>query len=128
MRSNRIHHSLQHAVEGLEEADVVLGPAVDGGFYLIASRATDPGMFAGVEWSTEGVLEGTMGAVAQLGWSCRMDMPVLQDIGEGGCAGDGDGVRGTRPRPRRGCECRCLASFRSYLAPLRSVSLCRHSG
>ncbi len=33
-------------------ADVVLGPARDGGFYAIGCRKTHPEMFAGVAWST----------------------------------------------------------------------------
>jgi uncharacterized protein len=38
-------------------ADIVLGPAEDGGFYLIASRAPlPPAMFGGVTWSTPAVL------------------------------------------------------------------------
>jgi rSAM/selenodomain-associated transferase 2/rSAM/selenodomain-associated transferase 1 len=33
------------------DADIVLGPAKDGGFYAIACRRTHPEMFAGVTWS-----------------------------------------------------------------------------
>jgi len=71
---------LERAVTGMATADVVLGPSVDGGFYLIAARETDEGMFRGVEWSTETVLERTMARAAALRWACRLDMPVLQDI------------------------------------------------
>ncbi|MYB99285.1 MAG: DUF2064 domain-containing protein, partial [Gemmatimonadetes bacterium] len=44
------------AVAALDTADVVLGPSRDGGYYLMALRAPQPGLFAGVEWSTESVL------------------------------------------------------------------------
>ena len=42
------------------DADVVLGPAADGGYYLIGLRAPAPGLFAGIDWSTDGVLEATL--------------------------------------------------------------------
>jgi len=41
-------------------ADVVLGPAADGGYYLIGLRAPAPGLFAGIDWSTGEVLEATL--------------------------------------------------------------------
>ena len=37
----------------LGSSDAVIGPAHDGGFYLIGLRKTTPGMFDGVEWGTE---------------------------------------------------------------------------
>jgi uncharacterized protein len=40
-------------------ADVVLGPAADGGYYLIGLRGPAPGLFAGIAWSTAGVLAAT---------------------------------------------------------------------
>jgi rSAM/selenodomain-associated transferase 1 len=50
-------------------ADVVLGPTADGGYYLLALRATriDPALFAGVAWSTGGVLEQTLERCRKLG-------------------------------------------------------------
>ena len=41
------------------QADVVLGPCEDGGYYAIGCRRAHPGMFAGVQWSTRNVLEET---------------------------------------------------------------------
>jgi rSAM/selenodomain-associated transferase 1 len=40
--------------------DVVLGPSEDGGYYLIGLRATRPGLFAGMIWSTPTVLAETL--------------------------------------------------------------------
>ncbi len=50
-------------------ADVVLGPADDGGYYLIAvaRRALAPRLFAEIEWSTERVLAATLDRAAELG-------------------------------------------------------------
>lgn len=46
-------------------ADVVLGPAEDGGYWLIAAKADHPSLFEGVEWSTERVLQQTLDAAAR---------------------------------------------------------------
>lgn len=39
-----------------EKADVVFGPATDGGYYLVASRKPHCGLFRGIPWSTGEVL------------------------------------------------------------------------
>ena len=38
---------------------VVLGPASDGGYYLVGLKAPHPELFSGVDWGTERVLEQT---------------------------------------------------------------------
>jgi len=38
---------------------IVIGPATDGGYYLIGMNRLHAAIFRGVEWSTERVLEGT---------------------------------------------------------------------
>ncbi len=50
-------------------AQVVLGPARDGGYYLIAAaaRALSRELFEGVPWSTDGVLEATLERCRRLG-------------------------------------------------------------
>ncbi|HXU32959.1 MAG TPA: TIGR04282 family arsenosugar biosynthesis glycosyltransferase [Thermoanaerobaculia bacterium] len=49
-------------------ADVVLGPADDGGYYLIAvrRRTLSPRLFDEIEWSTERVLATTLARAAEL--------------------------------------------------------------
>lgn len=49
-------------------ADVVIGPADDGGYYLIAVRrgALAPRLFAEIEWSTERVLAATLARAEEL--------------------------------------------------------------
>lgn len=39
-------------IEWLKSHDAVLGPATDGGFYLLALRRCPRGLFAGLPWST----------------------------------------------------------------------------
>ena len=49
---------VEAAFEALEAgSDVAIGPAADGGYYLIAVRKTAlaPGLFEGIEWSTAAV-------------------------------------------------------------------------
>jgi len=53
------------ALEG--GADVVLGPATDGGYYLIGLRRPAPGLFTGIPWSTPGVLAATRERADALG-------------------------------------------------------------
>jgi rSAM/selenodomain-associated transferase 1 len=50
--------TLRRAFEELENDDLVFGPAQDGGFYLIGSRAPLPlALFAGVLWSHDSTLQ-----------------------------------------------------------------------
>jgi len=51
---------MRQAFAALEENDVVLGPATDGGYYLIGLRQPVPSLFAGIPWGTEAVLEKTL--------------------------------------------------------------------
>ncbi|MCH8947215.1 MAG: DUF2064 domain-containing protein [Acidobacteria bacterium] len=48
------------ALERLESADVVLGPAEDGGYYLMALSRPHPEIFRDVPWSTADVLGATL--------------------------------------------------------------------
>jgi rSAM/selenodomain-associated transferase 1 len=51
---------VREAVRVLEEADVVLGPARDGGYYLIGLNREAPHLFEGVPWGTPHVLQVTV--------------------------------------------------------------------
>jgi rSAM/selenodomain-associated transferase 1 len=48
------------AFEMLRSADVVLGPATDGGYYLIGLRRHQPELFRGIAWSVPTVLADTV--------------------------------------------------------------------
>jgi rSAM/selenodomain-associated transferase 1 len=48
------------AFAALETADLVLGPAADGGYYLIGLRRTVPELFQGVAWGGDAVFETTL--------------------------------------------------------------------
>ena len=47
---------------------VVLGPAHDGGYFLLAARAIDASLFANMPWGGDEVLERTRLRLAALGW------------------------------------------------------------
>ena len=54
---------VRKAFAGLKANDVVIGPAEDGGYYLLAMRKFVPEVFRGIPWSTERVLELTLKVV-----------------------------------------------------------------
>jgi len=54
------------AFEALMENDVVLGPAKDGGYYLIGLRRTIPHLFQGIPWGTGEVMAMTLGIAGGL--------------------------------------------------------------
>lgn len=58
---------LGQAVSALDEGDVVIGPSLDGGYYLLGLREASPAIFEGIPWSTSKVLSATRGRMAELG-------------------------------------------------------------
>jgi len=67
------------ALAGLQDHDLVLGPAADGGYYLMALRRPCPELFRGVAWSTPAVLASTVERAEALGLAVRLLAP-LRDI------------------------------------------------
>jgi uncharacterized protein len=60
-------------------ADVVIGPAEDGGYYLIGVSAPQPRLFEDVAWSTSTVLPTTLARVKELGLRSHL-LPPWFDI------------------------------------------------
>ena len=63
---------LRQAVAALAQSDVVLGPASDGGYYLIGLRRPEPRLFETIEWSTAAVLATTQARIRECGLSCSL--------------------------------------------------------
>lgn len=68
------------------DADVALGPTLDGGYYGIGCRKVIPGMFAGVRWSTPDALRDTITSIESCGLRCVVgpewfDVDTLEDLG-----------------------------------------------
>jgi rSAM/selenodomain-associated transferase 1 len=70
---------VEDALLSLDDHDVVLGPAHDGGYYLLALDRPRPELFSGIAWSTPSVLAATAERAGSLGLSIRL-LPVLPDI------------------------------------------------
>ncbi len=52
---------IDEAFRQLDDCPVVIGPSADGGYYLIGMRENKPWLFDGISWSTDRVLEQTIG-------------------------------------------------------------------
>ena len=57
---------LANAFQQLHDHDVVIGPATDGGYYLIGMQRHLPSLFENIAWGTETVLQQTLQIVAKL--------------------------------------------------------------
>jgi uncharacterized protein len=75
---------LEKAVRALQLPGdrVVLGPADDGGYYLIGLKKAHPQLFADIEWSTEKVLTQTLERAAQVKLEVVL-LPVWYDVDDG---------------------------------------------
>ncbi len=69
----------QHALVLLENHDLVLGPAVDGGYYLIGLKRMAPELFTGIPWSTDHVLKLTQEKAASLELKTAL-VPSWRDV------------------------------------------------
>jgi len=63
----------------LDEVDVVLGPALDGGYYLVAAKTPAPALFVGVPMGTDVVLEVTLARARLAGLTVGL-LPALRDL------------------------------------------------
>jgi rSAM/selenodomain-associated transferase 1 len=67
------------AIEKLNSFDVILGPAIDGGYFLVALKEFHPQIFENIDWSTHAVFEQTMLRIAEQKLSAYR-MAVQRDI------------------------------------------------
>jgi rSAM/selenodomain-associated transferase 1 len=70
---------LRQALASLGEADVVLGPGEDGGYYLVGLREPHRGLFQAIDWSTDRVLAQTLARARALGLQVAL-LPPWYDI------------------------------------------------
>jgi rSAM/selenodomain-associated transferase 1 len=64
------------AWKALDTADVVFGPAEDGGYWLIAMKKLHSGLFAGIEWGTGAVLGSSLAQAKRL----RLEVHLLRQL------------------------------------------------
>ena len=71
---------LQQAAAALRAGlDAVIGPAQDGGYYLIGARASDQALFSGITWGSHSVLAATRRNCRALGWRWR-ELAMRRDV------------------------------------------------
>jgi uncharacterized protein len=85
----------------LDQVDVVLGPAADGGYYLVGATAARPELFVGVPMGTDAVLQETIQRAARqrlrVGTvSTLRDLDRLEDLRAVLAAGELDASPRTR--------------------------------
>ena len=78
-------NDISEAIENLlTDSDVVLAPAEDGGYVMIASKGDYPTLFSDMTWSTENVLSDTIRRASQanIALSCihtQWDIDTIED-------------------------------------------------
>ena len=82
--SDCLELSPQHLYEAFESlqnrnTDLVIGPATDGGYYLLGMKQPNPFLFENISWSTPLVLPQTIDVARQYGLNWSL-LPTLNDI------------------------------------------------
>lgn len=70
---------LAQGFESLKHHDIVLGPAQDGGYYLIGLKDYFPELFSGISWGTAEVFQKTINRSKALNLSVG-ELPLLSDV------------------------------------------------
>jgi hypothetical protein len=98
----------------LRRADVVLGPACDGGYYLVGVARRVPPIFDRITWSRPTVLEATLARINALGLRGRL-LPFWYDV---------DGVPSLRLLAAHLGLLRRAGQLKSRAAPRATARLC----
>lgn len=70
---------LEQAFAALTNSDYAIGPAEDGGYYLIGTRSGDEAVFLGKTWSTEDVYAEAKNSIESIGKTLT-ELPILSDV------------------------------------------------
>jgi rSAM/selenodomain-associated transferase 1 len=70
---------IDNAFTALEKNDAVIGPAADGGYYLLGLGKMIPAVFGNKEWSTDTVYQSTIADFKNAGCSYEI-LPILNDV------------------------------------------------
>ena len=108
---------IQRAIEVLRNSttSLVLGPAEDGGYYLIGMNGVQAGIFEDIEWSTDRVYRQTRARAAALGLTVT-ELPRWYDVDD---AASLDKMRQSLSAPGDRYD---PAHTRKYLASLKTFS------
>lgn len=70
---------IEEALSKLDTANVILGPAEDGGYYLIGMNSYFPNVFQNIDWSTGQVLKQTIDRIEE-GEASHELLSTLKDV------------------------------------------------
>ena len=70
---------ISKAFDQLDQYDVVIGPANDGGYYLLGMSKFYPFLFRNKKWSTDSVCSDTLKDIQEHNLSC-FQLPMLTDV------------------------------------------------
>lgn len=78
-------HIVKDAFKRLDASDLVLGPAEDGGYYLIGLKKVCTGIFENIQWSSASVLQNTVERASNMGITYSLltewyDVDELEDL------------------------------------------------
>ena len=72
---------IQDAFLALDNSDLVVGPARDGGYYLLGMKTLHSPLFQDKVWSTASVFEDTLQTAQRLQLKVKL-LPLLRDVDE----------------------------------------------
>lgn len=67
---------IDSAFKALEQNDAVIGPAADGGYYLLGLNKPSEDLFTGVDWGSSAVFEQTIGKLR----SNRRSFGIMEEL------------------------------------------------
>lgn len=70
---------LQEAFLALNNHDLVIGKALDGGYYLLGLNTLEKSLFDHIQWGTNQVFSQTMSKIEKLNY-ITYQLPVLRDV------------------------------------------------
>jgi rSAM/selenodomain-associated transferase 1 len=73
------HQLLERAFHMLDVYDTVIGPAIDGGYYLLGLKKSMIQLFQNIAWSTDAVFNTTLARIISSGENVHI-LPELNDI------------------------------------------------
>lgn len=79
--------TINEAISLLDETDAVIGPAEDGGYYLLGLNIHTPQIFKDISWSTEHVLDQTISNIEENSLTYKKlktlkDIDIVDDIND----------------------------------------------
>lgn len=82
---NLSYHIIKDAYNQLDKADIIIGPAKDGGYYLMGMKFLHEFLFCNVEWGTEKVQNQTFNNISSAGLSYSLleelvDVDTFEDL------------------------------------------------